>query len=78
MRGVLPVLPDLTQPPFDDVSRPGRAAFVRQTDDMIRRLHGKTASDRELAALSLVWGNCPRESYKTLLNKIKECGIVQD
>jgi hypothetical protein len=67
MRGVLPVLPDLDTAPFDDWERPGRAAFVREFEALAQNALGKTMTDRDLAVVSLLWGNCPRGSYKTLL-----------
>jgi hypothetical protein len=68
MRGILPVLPDLTEPPFDAVSRPGRSAFVREWEDLGRRLRTtRSYTDRDLAVISLLWGYCPRESYPVLL-----------
>ncbi len=67
MRGVLPVLPPLTEPPFDQVSPTGRAALVREWDERVRELYGKELADRELAVFTLLWGQCPRGTYKALL-----------
>jgi len=68
MRGRRPVLPDLTERPFDEVSRPGRSAFVREWEDLGRRLRTpKSYTDRDLAIVSLLWGYCPRQSYPVLL-----------
>jgi hypothetical protein len=68
MRGLLPILPALTEPPFDETERPGRAAFVRNADRTMRVVLEKTATDRDLAVLSLLAGYCPRENYKSLLS----------
>jgi hypothetical protein len=67
MRGLLPVLPALTEPPFDEIERPGRAAFVRHAERMMRVALEKTATDRDLAVLSLLADYCPRGNYKALL-----------
>lgn len=67
MRGILPVLPGLNEPPFDKVARPGRSSFVREYDELTKNALGKELTDRQMAVLSLLWGNCPRGSYRTLL-----------
>ena len=69
MRGILPVLPDLTEPPFNDLSSgsDGRSALVRFWDDQARRVLGKTLSVRDLAVITLLYGECPRETYEALL-----------
>jgi hypothetical protein len=66
MRGLLPVLPPLTEPPFRNPPPTGRAAFVLATDRTVRVALKKTLTDRDLAVLSLLAGFCPRGTYKTL------------
>ncbi len=76
MRGVLPVLPPLTEPPFRNPPPTGRAAFVLATDRTIRVALKKTLTDRDLAVLSLLAGFCPRGTYKTLHKTCKTVAAV--
>jgi hypothetical protein len=68
MRGVLPVLPELTQPPFDKAWRSGRSGFVEANEELLCRVLERSIANTELAILSLLMGNCPRGSYKILLD----------
>lgn len=38
MRGILPVLPGLNEPPFNKHVRPGRAAFVHEREELFRHV----------------------------------------
>ena len=71
MRGILPVLPGLNEPPFNKHVRPGRAAFVHEREELFRHVQKRTPSSRDLAVLCLLHGFCPGGGYKTLLRGAK-------
>lgn len=66
MRGMLPVLPPLTEPPFDDAETSDRAVFIREWDLRQRSLARERLTDREMAVVTLLWGFRPLDTFSAL------------